>query len=65
MLDFDSPSPSQSGLTMRWVRHFLWIMVREGAEREAEDVLRVSGVEMKANGSSNKYGALRVLVRRC
>lgn len=34
-------------------------MVREGAEREAEDVLRVSGVEMRVNGSSNKYGALR------
>lgn len=34
-------------------------MVREGAEREADDVLRVSGVEMRVNGSSNKYGALR------
>lgn len=34
-------------------------MVRGGAEREADDVLRVSGVEMRVNGSSNKYGALR------
>jgi len=34
-------------------------MVRERAEREAEGVLRVSGVEMRVNGSSNKYGALR------
>ena len=55
----NSPSPSQSGLTMRWVRHLLWMMVREGAKRGADDVLRVSGVEMRVNGSSNKYGALR------
>jgi len=55
----DSPSPSQSGLTMRWVRHFLWMMVRGGTEREADDVPRMSGVEMRVNGSSNKYDALR------
>ena len=30
-----------------------------GCREGADDVLRVSGVEMRVNGSSNKYGALR------